>query len=90
MTPVRKVGGGDGVAANEATRNGRLLKTGVVGTVVAAICCFTPLPVAALGAIGLSAWVGYADYVVFPALALCVAITVYAVVRQQRLRHSRR
>lgn len=75
--------------ADEATRSRRLLRTGVIGTVVAAICCFTPLLVVVLGAVGLSAWLGYTDYVLFPALALFVAITVYAVVRQQRLRHSR-
>lgn len=75
--------------ADEATRSRRLLRTGVIGTVVAAICCFTPLLLVVLGAVGLSAWLGYTDYVLFPALALFVAITVYAVVRQQRLRHSR-
>lgn len=75
--------------ADEATRSRRLLRTGVIGTVVAAICCFTPLLLVVLGAVGLSAWLGYTDYVLFPALALFVGITVYAVVRQQRLRHSR-
>lgn len=79
----------DSAMTDEATRNRRILKTGVIGTVVAAICCFTPLLVLVLGAIGLSAWLGYADYVLFPALALFVAISVYAVVRQQRLRHPR-
>lgn len=75
--------------ADEATRNGRLLKTGVIGTVVAAICCFTPLLVLVLGAVGLSAWLGYTDFVLLPALALFVAITLYAVVREQRRRGSR-
>ncbi len=75
--------------ADEATRNKRLLRRGLIGTVIAAVCCFTPLLVVVFAAIGLSAWLGYADYVLFPALALFVAITVYAVVRQQRLWHSR-
>lgn len=47
----------------------RLLRTGIVGSVVAAICCFTPALVLLLGAVGLSAWLGWLDYVLFPALA---------------------
>lgn len=60
----------------------KLLATGIVGTVVAAICCFTPVLVVLLGVVGLSAWLGWIDYVLFPALALFVAITVYAVYRR--------
>ncbi len=36
-----------------------LLKIGVSGSVVAALCCFTPVLVVLFGVIGLSAWVGY-------------------------------
>jgi len=32
--------------------------TGIVGTVIAALCCFTPALVVLLGAVGLSAWLG--------------------------------
>jgi mercuric ion transport protein len=32
-----------------------LLRTGIIGTLVAAVCCFTPLLVLVLGAVGLSA-----------------------------------
>lgn len=38
-----------------------VLKTGIVGTVIAAICCATPVLVIALGALGLSAWVSGLD-----------------------------
>ena len=55
-----------------------LLKVGVIGTVVAALCCFTPVLVILLGAVGLSALVGYLDYVLFPALAAFIGITFYA------------
>ena len=51
-----------------------LLTTGIVGTVVAALCCFTPLLVVLLGAVGLSAVVGYLDVVLLPALAIFVGI----------------
>ena len=63
----------------------KLLKIGVVGTVVAAICCFTPALVALLGAIGLSALVGGLDYVLLPALLGFLALTVYALLRRNRV-----
>jgi mercuric ion transport protein len=62
----------------------KLLRTGVVGSVIAALCCFTPILVLALGVVGLSAAVGWLDYVLFPALALFMGITVYALIRMQR------
>lgn len=64
--------------------NDKLLKMGVIGTVIAALCCFTPVLVVLLGVVGLSAVVGYLDYVLLPALALFVLITIYAVVRRAR------
>lgn len=62
----------------------KLLLTGIVGTVVAALCCFTPILVVLLGAIGLSAVLGWIDYALLPALAFFIALTVYAVWRRQR------
>jgi len=38
-----------------------ILKTGIVGSIIAAICCATPILVIVLGAIGLSAWLGWID-----------------------------
>ena len=61
----------------------------VVGTVIAALCCFTPVLVVLLGAVGLSAWLGWLDYVLLPALAFFVALTVYAVWRRQRRQTTR-
>ncbi len=61
-----------------------LLKTGVGGTVFAALCCFTPLLVVALGAVGLSAWLGWLDYVLFPMLGFFILLTGYAVYRMRR------
>lgn len=60
-----------------------LLRIGVVGTVVAALCCFTPILVILLGTIGLASLVGYLDYVLFPALAFFLALTIYALWRRQ-------
>ena len=61
-----------------------LLRIGVVGGVIAAVCCFSPLLVGLLAAVGLSAAVGYLDYVLLPALVVFVGITVYAVMRRRR------
>jgi hypothetical protein len=60
-----------------------LLKTGVIGSAIAAICCFTPVLTVTLGVIGLGAITGYLDYVLLPALAVFVGITIYALVRRR-------
>jgi mercuric ion transport protein len=57
----------------------KLLRAGIVGSVIAAVCCFTPALVIVATAVGLSAVVGYLDYVLFPALAVFLGITAYAV-----------
>ncbi len=54
----------------------KLIATGITGTVMAALCCFTPVLVVLLGTVGLSAWLGWLDYVLFPALAFFIALTV--------------
>ncbi|MGB9605379.1 MAG: mercury resistance system transport protein MerF [Anaerolineae bacterium] len=61
-----------------------LLRFGVVGTVIAALCCFTPVLVVLFAAVGLSWAVGYLDYVLFPALFIFLGITAYAVWRNRR------
>ncbi|MDF1587515.1 mercury resistance system transport protein MerF [Marinimicrococcus flavescens] len=61
-----------------------LLGVGVVGTIVAAICCFTPILVLLLAALGFSALVGWLDIVLFPALGLFAGITVYALWKRGR------
>lgn len=62
----------------------RLLKIGVIGTVVTALCCFTPLLVWLLTAIGLSAVIGYLDIVLLPALGIFILITGYALWRRRK------
>ena len=62
----------------------KLLKMGIVGTVIAALCCFTPILAVLFGVVGLSAIVGYLDYVLLPTLAVFVLITIYAVIRRAR------
>ena len=67
-------------------RDQKLLCAGIGGSVIAAICCFTPLLVVLFGILGLSWAVGYLDYVLLPALALFLVLTVYAVWRPARNR----
>jgi len=65
-------------------KDGTLLKVGITGTLIAAICCFTPFLVILLGAVGLSAWLGWLDIVLLPALAIFLAITGYALWKRYR------
>jgi mercuric ion transport protein len=62
----------------------KLLSTGIVGTVIAALCCFTPLLVVLLGAVGLSAALGWLDFVLLPSLAFFIGLTIYALYRRQK------
>ena len=66
----------------------RFIATGIIGTVVAALCCFTPIFVVLLGVVGLSAVLSWLDYVLLPALSFFVVLTVCALWRlRQRLQH---
>jgi mercuric ion transport protein len=60
----------------------RFLVAGIVGTVIAALCCFTPILVVLLGAVGLSALAGKIDYVLLPVMIICAAVIVYALARR--------
>ncbi len=60
--------------------NKPLFKVGIIGAVIAALCCFTPILVILFGALGISALVGYLDYVLFPLLGLFLLVIVVALV----------
>ena len=60
-----------------------LIATGGVAAVLAAICCATPLLAVVLGAIGLTAWIAKADYVVLPVLLLGVVLVGVGLYRRQ-------
>ena len=63
--------------------NQTLLKTGIAASVVAALCCATPILVILFGVLGLSAWVGWLDYVLIPALVVSIGIAAYALHRRR-------
>ena len=56
----------------------------ISGTIVVALCCFTPLLVIVLGALGFSAWVGYLDYVLLPALGAFIGLSFWSYWRYRR------
>ena len=60
------------------TTDNKLLRTGSIGTAVAMICCFTPALVVLLGFAGLSAFVGWLDYGLFPILFASMGLIAYA------------
>lgn len=66
----------------------KLMIAGVVGMVVAGVCCLTPALVVGLGAVGLSAWLGWLDVVLLPILGLCIALVIYAAFSRKRQTQS--
>lgn len=62
----------------------RLLCTGVFGSILLALCCFTPLLVVLLAAVGLASVTGWLDVVLLPALGVFLVITGYALIRRMK------
>lgn len=61
-----------------------MLKTGIVGAIVAAVCCFTPLLVWLLPAIGLAGSLAWIDLSLWAALVLFLAIAGTGLLRRAR------
>ena len=55
-----------------------LLRRGLIGSAIAAICCFTPLLVVVVAGAGLSALVGWLDYALFPLLFASLGVVAHA------------
>ena len=49
----------------------------MIGAALACLACLTPIAILALGAIGLGAWTGRVDLVLFPLLVGLVLLGVY-------------
>ena len=65
----------------------KLLKTGLIGSAVMAVCCFTPVLVLTMGAVGLSGLVGWwLDLLLLPALALFMLMAGYGFYRLRQRR----
>ncbi len=61
-----------------------LLKLGLTGTIVTAVCYFTPTLAWLLALSGLAGWLAWTDYVLLPLLAVFLGVTAYAVLRARR------
>jgi mercuric ion transport protein len=61
-----------------------LLRVGVAGTLLAAICCATPALAVLFGALGLSAWLAWSDYIALPMLLVFLGISAYALIRRRQ------
>ena len=56
----------------------KLLRNGYIGSAIAAVCCFTPALIVLFGFAGLSAFVGWLDYGLFPMLFASMGVVAYA------------
>lgn len=65
-------------------KRSRLLRVGVIGAIITALCCFTSALVILVGVVGLSAIAGYLDLVLFPALGAFVLLTILALWKRRR------
>jgi len=56
----------------------KLMRRGLIGSVIAALCCFTPILVVVVAGVGLSAVVGWLDYALFPLLFASLGVVAQA------------
>jgi mercuric ion transport protein len=70
------------ICTSKIFKNFNHLKTGIIGSLVTALCCFTPILVILLSALG---WLtGYLDYVLLPALFIFLGLAAYGYYRQSK------
>ena len=62
----------------------KFLGIGASGAIITGLCCLTPLLPITLGALGLSAWLAWSDYVAMPALLIFTAMAIYGLASRRR------
>ncbi|MDA9009339.1 mercury resistance system transport protein MerF [Alphaproteobacteria bacterium] len=62
----------------------KLLKTGIIGAVIAVICCLLPPLAILLGFVGFSAIAGYLDFVLIPAIIVAVVMIGYGLWKKSK------
>ncbi|KPH77372.1 mercury resistance system transport protein MerF [Bosea vaviloviae] len=60
-----------------------LIQAGAISTVVAAICCATPILAISFGLVGLSAWAAKADYALVPILIASIGLVGVGLYRRK-------
>jgi mercuric ion transport protein len=61
--------------------NRTVITAGIIGSMVAAACCATPILAIVLGALGLGAWLSKADFVLLPLLAVSLGLIALGLCR---------
>jgi len=61
----------------------QIFRVGIIGTIVTAVCCFTPVLPFILGAIGISRFVIYLDMVLMPLLAIFAGIAIFGFLKRR-------
>ncbi len=64
----------------------KMIRIGAAGSIVAMICCFTPVLVILFGAIGLGGLIAGIDIILFPALAVFLGLLVFGIIGKRRTR----
>ena len=62
----------------------RLFRIGAVGTVITALCCFTPLLVIGLTSLGFASAIAYLDMILLPLLGIFALLLAFALVQKVR------
>jgi mercuric ion transport protein len=65
-------------------QNTKLIGTGLAGALLSMLCCFTPVLVILLSALGLTAFVAKLDYVLVPVFVASIALVIFALMRRRR------
>ena len=61
----------------------KLVWTGGIGAVIAAVCCATPVLAVLLPIFGIGAWLAAADYVLIPLLLACLGLLALGLYRSR-------
>ena len=70
------------------TKADRCFKTGLWGSVIAAICCFSPILTFALALVGLPALTRYLDYILLPFFGFFMLLAFYGWAKIRRRKTS--
>ena len=70
------------IISSQASKKG--IYAALSGTVLVAMCCFTPILVVLLGTVGLSALTPYLDIVLLPALFIMIVLTILSYLRWRK------
>jgi|TARA_B110000967_G_scaffold106498_1_gene109199 mercuric ion transport protein len=62
----------------------KILKIGIIGMLITAVCCFTPLLVIIFTSLGIATWLGYTDYILLPLLTMFVGIILWGIILSKK------